>query len=94
LSSIKVDVRGREIISVNIYRDNQGAIALVKNPHLYKRSKHINIYYHYIQDLAKRERISVSYILINEMIADGFTKPLQVTTFTRFVRYLGIDISK
>ena len=36
LSLTKVNIRSKEITSVNIYRDNQGTIALVKNPHLYK----------------------------------------------------------
>ena len=35
---------------VDIRADNQGAIALTKNPHLYDRSKHIDIYYYYIRD--------------------------------------------
>jgi len=93
-SSTKVDVRGREIASVDIRGDNQGAIALVKNPHLHERSKHIDICYYHIRDLAKREKISVTYIPTDEMIADGFTKPLQATAFARFVRYLGMDTSK
>jgi hypothetical protein len=93
-SLIKVDIKGKEIASVNIREDNQGAIALMKNPYFHERLKHIDIYYYYIQDLVKRERIFISYIPINEIIVNGFIKPLQVTAFTRFVRYLGINTSK
>jgi hypothetical protein len=42
---------GEDANMVEIRADNQGAIALVKNPHLYKRSKYIDISYHYIRDL-------------------------------------------
>ncbi len=76
----------------NIRGDNQGAIALAKNPHLYKQSKHINICYYHIRDLAEHGKISVSYILTSKMIADRFTKPLQATAFTRFKRFLGMDM--
>jgi hypothetical protein len=37
--------------TVDTRGDNQGAIALTKNPHLIERLKHINIAYHYIRDL-------------------------------------------
>ena len=56
--------------------DNQGALALVKNPHLHERSKHINICYHYIYDLAEKKRLEIEYVPTAEMLANGFTKPL------------------
>ena len=59
-----------------MYRDNLGALALVKNPHLYKRSKHIDICYHYIRDLVAKGDLKVEFIPIAEIIADGITKPL------------------
>jgi hypothetical protein len=63
--------------SVEIRADNQGAIALVKNPHLHKRSKHINISYHHIRDLEEQKKITIKYVPITEIVADGFTKPLE-----------------
>src|SRR5436190_1581639 len=39
---------GNDPYVVQIKGDNQGALALVKNPHLHKRSKHIDIQYHHI----------------------------------------------
>ena len=88
-----VDVRGREIAAVDVRGDNQGAIALAKNPYLHERSKHIEICYHHIRNLVERSKISVSYIPTDEMIADGFTKPLQRIAFTKFKEFLGIDMS-
>ena len=61
---------------VNMRGDNQGALALVKNPHLHKRSKHINICYHYICDLAEKKRLEIKYVPTIEMLANGFTKLL------------------
>jgi hypothetical protein len=73
-----------------MFRDNQGAIALTKNLYLYKRSKHIDISYHFIRDLAKRKQLEIIYILTDEMVADGITKPLARIAFKRFKRQLGV----
>ena len=42
---------GDSQIRVDIRADNQRVITLTKNPHLYDRSRHINIYYYHIRDL-------------------------------------------
>jgi hypothetical protein len=75
---------------VTMYGDNQGAIALTKNPHLHERSKHIDICYHFIRDLVEKEKLKIIYIPTEDMIADGLTKPLQRIAFTRFKQQMGI----
>jgi len=65
-------------------------MALVKNPHLHERSKHIDICYHHIRDLEARKRIAISYIPTDQMAADGFTKPLEKVMFGRFKSMLGL----
>jgi hypothetical protein len=70
--------------------DNQGAIVLTKNPHLHERSKHIDIYYHFIYDLAEKGRLIVDFIPTNIMAANGMTKPLLSVAFKRFKRLLGL----
>ena len=62
-------------ITIDIYRDNQGALALVKNPHLYKRSKHIDIHYYYIRDLAEKGKLEITYILIINILVNRIIKP-------------------
>ena len=76
---------------VDIRADNQRAITLTKNPHLHDRSRHIDICYYHIRDLQEREKISITYIPTDEMITDGFTKPLQRIAFIKFKSFLGID---
>jgi hypothetical protein len=39
--------------TVNLKSNNQSSLALVHNPHIYDRSKHIDIAYHYIRDLKR-----------------------------------------
>jgi len=79
--------------TVDVRGNNQGALAMVKNPHLHERSKHIDICYHYIRDLEEMRRIAVSYIPTEEMIADGLTKPLAKIVFQKFRRQLGLTTS-
>ena len=81
---------GKDPKCVQMYGDNQGALALVKNPHLHERSKHIDISYHFIRDLAEKGKIKVDYVPTDEMVADGMTKPLQRLTFERFRTQLGV----
>jgi hypothetical protein len=75
---------------VKLYGDNQGAIALTKNPHLHERSKHIDICYHFIRDLVEKGFVEVEYVPTVEMVADGLTKPLGRVAFERFKTQLGV----
>jgi len=61
---------------VHMLEDNQGALALTENPHLYERSKHIDIAYHYIRDLVEKGKAFVEYIPTIRITANGMTKPL------------------
>ena len=67
-------IRKNRII-IDIYKDNQGALALVKNPYLYKRSKYIDIYYYYIRDLAKKGKLEIIYIPTINILANKIIKP-------------------
>jgi hypothetical protein len=60
-----------------IYSDNQGAIALVKNPEFHVRTKHIDVSIYYVRELAEDHKISLAYIQTDEILADILTKPLR-----------------
>jgi hypothetical protein len=81
---------GKNPSMVQMYGDNQGALALVKNPHLHERSKHIDICYHFIRDLVEQGKLKVDYIPTYDMVADGMTKPLQRVAFDKFRSQLGV----
>ena len=76
--------------TVQMFGDNQGAIALTKNPHITERSKHIDVCYHFIRDLAERQKLEITYIPTDRMVADGMTKPLARVAFERFKKQMGI----
>ncbi len=76
--------------TVDTRGDNQGAIALAKNPHLTERSKHIDVAYHFIRDLHERKRAAVTYVPTSEMAADGLSKPLARSLFQSFMSQIGM----
>ncbi|KAI0996955.1 hypothetical protein K3495_g11229 [Podosphaera aphanis] len=76
--------------TVQMFGDNQGALALVKNPQIHERSKHIDVCYHFIRDLAEKRRLHISYIPTNDMVADGLTRPLARVAYERFKGKLGL----
>ena len=69
------DVVPQKILPALIKSDNQGAIALIKNPVKHSRSKHIDIRFHFIRECYKENTASVDYVSSAENIADIFTKP-------------------
>ena len=61
---------------IMIRSDNQGAIALSKNPELHKRTKHIEIRYHFIRQQIANDSVMVLFTPTNEQPADMLTKSL------------------
>ncbi len=61
---------------VVIHCDNQGAIALSQNPVHHKRSKHIDIRYHFIRSEVLSKRIKLEYVRSEENVADMLTKAM------------------
>ncbi|KAJ6090447.1 hypothetical protein N7486_009262 [Penicillium sp. IBT 16267x] len=75
---------------VNIFADNQGAIALASNPENHARSKHVDIKYHYQRRQVEAGNCRFTYIPTENMPADGLTKPLPTASFRRFVKLAGL----
>lgn len=63
---------------IKMYCDNQSALALSNNDINGKRSKHIDIRYHYVKNLVKSQLIEPNYISTKDMLADFLTKPVNV----------------
>ena len=71
-----------------ILGDNQGAIALSKDPVNRQRCKHIDIKYHFIRDALHKKKIEIIYCPTTNMIADIMTKPMTKLKLERFKRLL------
>ncbi|GJU57904.1 hypothetical protein Tco_1235670, partial [Tanacetum coccineum] len=74
-----------------IFCDNTSAIAILNNPVLHSRTKHIDIRYHFIRDHILKGDIELHFILTQYQLADIFTKPLDELTFKRLIVELGYN---
>ena len=70
--------------TTNLHKDNQSAIRLVKNPEFHKRTKHINVMYHFIREKFRNNWFELVYVPTDDQIADIFTKPLSRVKFEKF----------
>jgi hypothetical protein len=70
--------------------DNQGVLALAKNPHLHETSKHIDICYHFIHDLMEKGKVVTSYIITVDIVAYVMTKTRGRVVFKQFKKLLGL----
>jgi hypothetical protein len=59
-----------------IYCDNQSCVKLLENLVFHDKSKHIEIKYHFIQDMVQKGAVELWYISTNEQITNILTKPL------------------
>ena len=75
---------------VTIKADNQGAIALSKDPRFHTRTKHIDIQWHFIREQVECGAVVLEFCSTNDMAADGLTKALERVKFERFIAQLGM----
>ena len=61
---------------VVIMEDNQGALAVAKNPIAHTRTKHIDIRYHFTREAVRDQKFNLCYCPTKKMLADLLTKPL------------------
>jgi hypothetical protein len=72
-----------------IYCDNQSCVKPSENPVFHDMLKHIEIKYHYIQDMVQRGLVVLRYISIDEQIMNILTKPLSRVKYEYFRDELG-----
>ncbi len=53
-----------------IMEDNQGAIAMARNPGSHARTKHIDIRFHYVREAVQQGAIALQYCPTDIMLAD------------------------
>ena len=78
--------------AVKIYEDNQGSIALAKNPEFHKRTKHIDIRYHFVREKVAEGTLVLEYCSTKDMKADLMTKPILAVQFQHLRNMLGVKV--
>jgi hypothetical protein len=76
-------LRFAQLVVIVILTNNQGNIALIKNPIHHNRTKHINIQHYYAREMVVASEIEFEYCNTFEIFVDLFTKPLLVVKHTR-----------
>ena len=75
---------------VDVYCDNNGAIAQAKEPRSHQRSKHILRRYHLIREIIERGDVKICRVPTDDNVADPLTKPLPQEKHDRHARFIGI----
>ncbi|KAK8584417.1 hypothetical protein V6N12_068661 [Hibiscus sabdariffa] len=76
--------------ALELYCDNNGAIAQAKEPRSHQRSKHILRRFHLIREIVDRGDVEICKVHTDDNIADPLTKPLSQQKHDRHTESLGI----
>lgn len=79
---------------MTIKADNQGAIALTKDPRSHSQTKHIDIQWHFVRDQVETGAVQVEWVPTKDMAADGLTKALTNDNFAAFIHQIGLRKSQ
>ena len=79
-----------ELDTTVILCDNQSCIKMTENLVFHDRSKHIEIWYFYIQDMMQKGAIKLQYVSIDEQVANVLTKYFSRVKFEHFRDKLGM----
>ena len=79
--------------TVLIYGDNIGSITLAKHPAYHRKTRHINIKYHFIRKYVSNKSIALAYIPSRLNLADMATKPIKGPNIRNFANIRG-NLSK
>jgi hypothetical protein len=64
--------------------NSTGAISVAKNPMLYSKTKHIDVFFHFLRDHYEKWDIELCHVdtHTHRLLDDIMTKPLDQSTFT------------
>ena len=65
LRQLREDLGVTEADPTLIYEDNQGAISMANNPVFHKRTKHVQIHYHFVREAVEQGTITLEYCRTN-----------------------------
>lgn len=74
----------------NLFVDNQSAIRLIKNPEFHKRTKHIDIKYHFVRQKFGEGLFNLDYVRTELQLADILTKALGKQKFDNMCKMIGL----
>ncbi|KAH8288013.1 hypothetical protein KR018_001471 [Drosophila ironensis] len=73
-----------------IYCDNVSAQQIALNPVHHKRTKHIDVKFHFVREKVKNNEINLEFVSSEENVADVLTKMLSKQKHCNFTKKLGL----
>ncbi|EJF56279.1 hypothetical protein DICSQDRAFT_71809 [Dichomitus squalens LYAD-421 SS1] len=70
--------------------DNQGSIFLSVNPVVERRTKHVEIWYHFVREFYEAGQVDIFYVATADMLADALTKNVPLTIVKKFCEGVGL----
>lgn len=84
------EVTNQDVCPITLYNDSQSAQKFVVNHALNRKSKHIDIRYHFLRDIVSSNIVNIKYMCTNDMPADVLTKALGMTKHYQCIEALGV----
>ena len=75
-----------------VLSDSQSALALVRNPVVSQRSKHIDVLQHFVRERSDRGEIVLESCGTEKMVADSLTKVVGSTKFVWCRQCMGLSV--
>jgi hypothetical protein len=81
---------GYKLRKVPLLCDNESAIRMADNLVEHSRTKHIDIWYHFLRNHQQKGDIKIAYVSTHNQLADILTKPLDEKTFSKLGNEINI----
>lgn len=86
-------IKDLEAISTLLLINNNAVLKLTRNPELHDRTKHIELKYHFLQEITLSRRIDTQRVSTKDNLANLLIKPLLRDAYKNLVNRLRIDKS-
>ncbi len=77
-----------------IYQDSTSVITLVTQGGGVTRTRHLRNRMHLVKEAVNEQQLDIRHCKTHEMIADGFTKPIEGVSYKQFIHNLNVFTSK
>ncbi|EWM20262.1 retrotransposon unclassified [Nannochloropsis gaditana] len=75
IRQLLMDLGSKQDKPTMIMEDNQACIAMSNNPITHKRTKHIDVRYHFVREKVESKEVKLAYAPTQHHLADILTKP-------------------